>query len=624
MKSSKANFNTIYLLVCIIVLLLAICVSFFLPKNERTMSWSDYLVANYITELAYDSGTGSSTNPYVISSAEQLASLAYNVNNGTSYSEKYFELGADIDLSSYSWVPIGNGYSFDGNFNGNAYRITGLYCNVTSLTYGGLFGFIYNANIDNVTIAGGSLYAEYAGAIAGYCYNSTISNCINISASISSSKYAGGIVGYMYGSSGKISECKNTANVYTTLTGTTGYGYAGGIIGYASLGTITKSYNNGSIICKQSNFDNNQILYAGGIAGRGTTITECYNKGAITAGSSSSTSTSYAGGITGYSGTISYCGNSGNIYSYSKQKKETKDISDSNAKLAFQYVSKYYYALEKNWKVSDANIIYTYTISAYAGGISGYTTISPTQCYNIGSITGGKQTKSCTFTYVYFYYDEPLSPSLSNWFGQFEASKIYFSYVNKYYYSPINGNTNLSISNCYGRGSYDYNVSGNFSCYSDIKQWKDAYYTPEFFYGNTWSSLKTYSSSNNTFTFDDSGHFGPVDDALQTHVIISKSGDTTNFTIRFRYYYVEYKNSPYPPIVDMYDTGSQEETGYRTADLYTTSFNNTVKYITKTNYEIKSLVGSGLSTSYWASNSLINNGYPFPKNLLWTSNSSSF
>ena len=161
-------------------------------------------------------------------------------------------------------------------------------------------------------------------------------------------------------------------------------------------------------------------------------------------------------------------------------------------------------------------------------------------------------------------------------------------------------------------------------CYYDIKQWKDAYYTPEFYYGNTWSSLKTYSSSNNTFTFDDSGYFGPVDDALQTHVIISKSGDTTNFTIRFRYYYVEYKNSPYPPIVDMYDTGSQEETGYRTADLYTTSFNNTVKYTTKTNYEIKSLVGSGLSTSYWVSNSLINNGYPFPKSLLWTANSSSF
>ena len=56
---------------------------------------------------------------------------------------------------------------------------------------------------------------------------------------------------------------------------------------------------------------------------------------------------------------------------------------------------------------------------------------------------------------------------------------------------------------------------------------------------------------------------------------------------------MEYKNSPYPPIVDMYDTGSQEETGYRTADLYTTSFNNTVKYITKTDSEIKNLVSNG-------------------------------
>ena len=41
---------------------------------------------------AWESGSGTETDPYIIMTAEQLARLAADVNEGTSYAEKYFKL----------------------------------------------------------------------------------------------------------------------------------------------------------------------------------------------------------------------------------------------------------------------------------------------------------------------------------------------------------------------------------------------------------------------------------------------------------------------------------------------------------------------------------------------------
>ena len=70
---------------------------------------------------SYAGGDGSKTNPYEIATAEQLAKLARDVNNGNTpqaFLGKYFKLTADIDLKNGIWMPIGKYYNY-GNDNGN-------------------------------------------------------------------------------------------------------------------------------------------------------------------------------------------------------------------------------------------------------------------------------------------------------------------------------------------------------------------------------------------------------------------------------------------------------------------------------------------------------------------------
>jgi len=65
--------------------------------------------------------------------AAELAQLATYVNTSAStvaYCDKYYNLNNDIDLSNYQtgagWIPIGTTYSFNGIFDGNGKKITGL------------------------------------------------------------------------------------------------------------------------------------------------------------------------------------------------------------------------------------------------------------------------------------------------------------------------------------------------------------------------------------------------------------------------------------------------------------------------------------------------------------------
>lgn len=84
---------------------------------------------------SYAGGDGSKTNPYEIATAEQLAKLARDVNNGNTFRGKYFKLTADIDLSGGIWMPIGKYYNygngnnrlFFGKFDGNGHVIQNMH-----------------------------------------------------------------------------------------------------------------------------------------------------------------------------------------------------------------------------------------------------------------------------------------------------------------------------------------------------------------------------------------------------------------------------------------------------------------------------------------------------------------
>ena len=316
------------------------------PTNTSG-KWTD----SGIRGTSFGGGSGTASDPYIISNAQQLAYLAYMVNNGNSYSGKYFEQTANIDLSAYYWEPIGikknKNYPFSGNYTANPFGvITNLYTK-SDYDYAGLFGSVKNATISNIGISGG--YIE-------------------------GGDYTGGLVGYAEGDI-TITNCYNTGNV----TSTSSNSYAGGLVGQADIITITNSYNTGNVTARSSG----TYSYAGGLVGRvsgTTTITNCYNTGNVTTTTSSSTY-SYAGGVVGCvlntTITIENSYNTGDVNS-----------SDSHYSYAGGVVGSVGDDLTITGSYNTGNVTST-SYYSYAGGLVGrvFGTTTITNCYNTGDVT---------------------------------------------------------------------------------------------------------------------------------------------------------------------------------------------------------------------------------------------
>ena len=108
----------------------------------------------YVYDSLKLSGLGTASNPYLISSADELKRLSDAVLNYTNLKDKYFLQTEDIDISAYpNWQPIGTlGIPFEGIYNGNDKTVTGLHIE-TSDSWQGLFGFS-SGTIKNLTVRG--------------------------------------------------------------------------------------------------------------------------------------------------------------------------------------------------------------------------------------------------------------------------------------------------------------------------------------------------------------------------------------------------------------------------------------------------------------------------------------
>jgi hypothetical protein len=223
------------------------------------------------------------------------------------------------------FVPIGNGsQAFSGNFAGNGYTINGLYENLGISSYGGLFGSanggtVNNLALTNVTISG----KDSIGALIGSASNVTLSN-ITTSGSVTGRAFVGGVVGYFNGGSatqivssetvlgevvggseptyiGGLLGNADTALSYSYFSGSVSRvgdagsdGAVGGLIGAAGGGSISYSYNMGSVNNNQASSPN--VVGTGGligsVSGADTSISDSYNIGSVTGGS-------YTGGLVG-------------------------------------------------------------------------------------------------------------------------------------------------------------------------------------------------------------------------------------------------------------------------------------------------------------------------------------
>lgn len=243
-------------------------------KNKTLLSIFLFLLFSIATawaETVVWTGSGTETDPYIITTTEGLDKLASDVNAGNSYENTYFELGADITYvpvdadndGEYdnNFMPIGFGnFEFYGKFDGKGHTVSGIVVNADQMGVG-LFGHVAgSASIKNLTLAKSSFVSNQnnMGGIVGAVWGAdvVIENChVSSDVSVKGTRYIGGIVGYNIGT---INGCTSEAKVSGTQA-------VGGIVGN-NLGVIENNLYLGTSV---SATDKNKVGAIAGYVDRG-------------------------------------------------------------------------------------------------------------------------------------------------------------------------------------------------------------------------------------------------------------------------------------------------------------------------------------------------------------------
>ena len=298
--------------------------TFFLLLSASGMAETWQERGNYSIRW-YDAGAKQLT----ITTAEELAGLAYLVNNGyDDFNDKTLVLSADIDLRGKEWIPIGynKARAFRGNIDGAGYYIFGM--SVATSEVGGLLGHIYDAEVKNLDIMGNvtaTNTGKSVGGIAAIAEKCSFSAC-NADIDISylrddtfSSDYevaVGGMIGEATDCS--FSSCIHDGDINGQLGNlggtspeyyTSGHLRIGGIAGYAENCQLEFcGHGAGSITTGGTGSRNSPLqAHTGGIIGQAVrcNITSCRNNTSefllqYRGGFNVHDAYAYVGGIAGY------------------------------------------------------------------------------------------------------------------------------------------------------------------------------------------------------------------------------------------------------------------------------------------------------------------------------------
>ena len=435
MERKFALRTDIYFAVIFILLLLFVSTYFSSSQTQKedvtygatpnsSTSWTSN--SNY-----YDTdwqGDGTEAKPYRIYTAEELAGLAYQVDNGNTYEGVYFSQMANIDLIDHYWEPIGDRvtdrYSFNGYYNGNYCTITNLIVSTSeNWAFPGLFSYIDGATIRNITISN-SYISSYGGLgfVAGYAINSIIENCHSgsnnqfvVNDLVFHYIYVGGVVGYTENCI--VRNCSNISDI--TIPHIDDNNYTGGVIGYAVNSQVIDCSNEGDVTCTDWVNDNQITQAIGGICGNVdyTTISGCYNEGNVSGADD-------VGGITGRvhswsntAVTIINCYNNGDITGpYIAGGIVGVGYGMNNNLL---YISN---CFNTATVLSQAlHNPYGGTQEGYAGGICGHVTlayINITNSFNVGRVYCSNSAADCALGGILGSADSSVDCVLSNnYFG---------------------------------------------------------------------------------------------------------------------------------------------------------------------------------------------------------------
>lgn len=318
------------------------------------------------TTATKPAGSGTESDPYLVSSAANLLWMAEQIGTGGDGGSKkllegYFKQTANIDLNGKTMPSIGYYTStttfpivagnkiqaFAGVYDGQGYKISNGYVGYTGQdrnnhAWGtGLFGVIYGATVKNVTLSdihlhtGANKRISVAGLVVGIAVGNTtpdadfnqILNCkvdgqCNLKPTTAKGRDTdsqaptyyrwGGVVGIACDTT--VKNCTNAATVRVNGA----IGVVGGIVGSMSGGVIEDCVNSGMI--RVAAMDTDTITrsgnrYYGGILGNipddnvktpaiGVTVKNCYNKGNLLAKDSNAEGTLATGSVNAYFGGI--------------------------------------------------------------------------------------------------------------------------------------------------------------------------------------------------------------------------------------------------------------------------------------------------------------------------------
>lgn len=427
-------------------------------------------------------GEGTAASPILISNAEELKAFHDIVNGENGRTRKLdacATLTADIVLNdgtfdedgNYTpgpssaalteWSPMGvsNSTVYAGTFDGAGHTIQGLYRSANK-SLAGLFGLTNGATIKNVKVTGYLGSAKSAGGIAAHTEQTTITGCVNAAtvnaytggqesiggivgttelssqiidcinigvikcqAGDADPVFAGGIAGYL-SSDSTISSCSNGGKVIGACNGNGSYcrSQIGGIVGIATLGTITDCYNAGSVTDITPE-DPNSEPWVGGIVGSApghsskylsVTISNCYSTGSVTANNT----TAKVGGITGNAENIAITncyyltGTAGQVCGKSDTASTVTNTTD---KSAFDFANGGVLALLMAGRSADAQpwdttckylesagmtlpVLARQNLTVHAHVWSAYTTDTAAKTHTHSCACGVVETEACTIT----------------------------------------------------------------------------------------------------------------------------------------------------------------------------------------------------------------------------------
>ena len=193
------------------------------------------LYAQWKTDPGHITGTGTASDPYVISSMTQWETFATESNAATYWaSGVYIKLGANI--TGVTTTVGTQTHPFQGTFDGQGYTLA-VTISETSTQGTAPFREISGATIKHLTVTGSVTGTTHAAGLVGFSRSgsNTIEDC-NISASVTvntgSNKHCGGLVGHA------VTSTLTIRNSIYSGTISNGGNYAGGLQGWSDGNTL--------------------------------------------------------------------------------------------------------------------------------------------------------------------------------------------------------------------------------------------------------------------------------------------------------------------------------------------------------------------------------------------------